>query len=151
MPDAIHFHYLVERFRFTQRNELKQFLVKQFRREGKRLAAVNYVFCSDAYLLDINRQYLKHDTYTDIITFELSPKTQPLVADVYISLERVKENAIKYCTPFADELQRVIFHGALHLCGYKDKTEKDAATMRLMEERWLKAYRVSRETKRKEH
>ena len=117
----IQFHYLVPAFFFPRRNGLKSFLLKQLKKEGKGVEAINYIFCDDAYLLQVNQQYLNHNTHTDIITFELSPKGQPLIADIYISVERVKENAAAFHTSFIKELHRVIFHGALHLAGYKDK------------------------------
>ena len=136
----IAFHYLVPPFYFPNRGEVKSFLLRQLRKEGKEVEAINYVFCDDAYLLEINKQYLNHDTFTDIITFELSPKSQPLVADVYISVERVKENAAVYKTGFLRELHRVIFHGALHLSGFKDKTEDQSMKMRQKEEEYLQQF-----------
>jgi probable rRNA maturation factor len=145
--DRIRFHFLVPPFHFSGRSGLKTFLVKRLKKEGKKIDAINYIFCDDAYLLEINRQYLNHDTYTDIVTFELSPKDQPLLSDIYISVERVKENASRLGPSFKNELHRVIFHGMLHLCGYKDKSVEQAELMRNKEEEWLKQYFVSRETK----
>jgi len=86
------------------------------------LKELNYIFCSDAYLLQINQQYLNHDTYTDIITFDNSETEKVITGDIFISIERIRENAAKYNITEADELHRVIIHGALHLLGYKDKT-----------------------------
>ena len=143
---AIHFHYIVSPFRFRNRTEVKYFLFKQLKKEGKKVKAINYIFCNDSYLQQINQQYLNHDTLTDIITFELSLKAQPLLADIYISVERVKENASLFNTSFNNELHRVIFHGALHLAGYKDKTKMDLEQMRKKENDWLQAYFVSRDT-----
>ncbi len=88
------------------------------------MAELQYIFCSDAYLLDINREYLQHDFFTDIITFDLSEKGQPINAEIYISVERVRDNAANYNSSFRKEIHRVIFHGVLHLCGYKDKSQK---------------------------
>ena len=133
----ISFHYLVEPFHFPNRNKLKEFLAKRLKKEKKVIESINYIFCTDEYLLQFNRQYLDHDTLTDIITFELSSKGQPLLSDIYISYERVKENAGLYRTSVLRELHRVIFHGALHLAGYKDKNKNDQAVMREMENRWL--------------
>ena len=144
--DKIKFHFPFGHFFFPNRTAAKSFLTKQIKREGRRIEAINYVFCSDTYLLEINRQYLKHDTLTDIITFELSPKDHPLLSDIYISIERVRDNATAFNTSFQKELHRVIFHGALHLCGYKDKSEEQSQQMRGMEEKWLTAYFVPRET-----
>lgn len=143
---AIYFHYLVRPFPFSERNRVKQFIYQQLKKEGKEIDTINYIFCDDAYLLQINRHYLNHDTLTDIITFELSPKTQPLLSDVYISVERVRENARLYNSSFNKELHRVLFHGALHLAGFKDKNKEDKALMREMENNWLQKYFVPRNT-----
>jgi rRNA maturation RNase YbeY len=143
---TIRFHYLVPAFHFPDRNKLKSFLLKQLNKEGKRVEAINYIFCDDAYLLQINQQYLNHDTFTDIITFELSPKGQPLVADIYISIGRVRENASVFQTTFQKEFHRVIFHGMLHLVGYKDKTNAESKQMRVKEGEYLELYFVSRDT-----
>lgn len=149
MKDAlqvIHFHYLVPMFHFPNRTKLKSFLLKQLKKEGKVVETINFIFCDDAYLLNFNQQYLNHDTLTDIITFELSPKSQPLVSDVYISVERVKDNAAHFNTGFSKELHRVIFHGCLHLAGYKDKTKSDQISMQTKENEWLDKYYVPRST-----
>ena len=143
----IHFHYLTDPFHFPNRKELKAFLQKTAKAEKQSIDTINYIFCDDAYLLDINQQYLNHDTYTDIITFQLNPKGEALLSDIYISVERVKDNATTHNTTFTKELHRVIFHGLLHLCGYKDKTKKDQEEMRKQEERCLNSYFVPRGTK----
>ena len=122
------------------RTKLKAFIIKQCQKEGVRIEALQYVFCSDAYLLDINKRFLNHDFYTDIISFDLSEQKGSLVGDVYISIERVKENAKTEGNLYMHELLRVIFHGALHFCGYKDKKPADVKRMRSMEDKWLKAY-----------
>jgi len=122
------------------RTKLKAFISKQCQKEGVRIEALQYVFCSDAYLLDINKRFLNHDFYTDIISFDLSEQKGSLVGDVYISIERVKENAKTEGNLYMHELLRVIFHGALHFCGYKDKKPADVKLMRSMEDKWLKAY-----------
>ena len=101
---------------------------------------VDYVFCTDSFLLEMNRQYLNHDTYTDIITFPLSKPGEPIESEIYISVDRIRENAGSFGTGFQSELLRVIFHGALHLCGYKDKTREQSFEMRSKEEQYLKAY-----------
>jgi probable rRNA maturation factor len=136
----ISFHFLAEGFTLRDRTRLKNFILDLCRREGQKVEAMNYVFCTDEYLLEINRSYLKHDTYTDIVTFQLSGKGEPLLSDIYISIERVRENAENFGTSFRSELHRVIFHGALHLCGYKDKSKKDSEVMRAMENRYLELY-----------
>ena len=122
------------------RTKLKAFISKQCQKEGVRIEALQYVFCSDAYLLDINKRFLNHDFYTDIISFDLSEQKGSLVGDVYISIERVKENAKTEGSLYMHELLRVIFHGVLHFCGYKDKKPADVKVMRSMEDKWLKAY-----------
>jgi probable rRNA maturation factor len=132
----IQFNFL-EPVSLKDRTRLKQFLVSLFKKEGKKLGELQYIFCSDDYLLDINRQYLNHDFYTDIITFDLSQKGHSINAEIYISVDRVKDNAQEYNSSLKKELQRVIFHGALHLCGYKDKTPAQEKEMRQMEEKYL--------------
>jgi rRNA maturation RNase YbeY len=124
-----------------QRNRLKSFLASTAESSMRPLGSLNIIFCSDEHLLGINRDFLQHDYYTDIITFDLSASSNaPLEAELYISVDRVKENATTLGQPFYRELHRVIFHGLLHLLGYKDKQKKDQALMREMEERLLEAY-----------
>ena len=120
-----------------ERTRLKSFLLSLFKREGKQVESVNYVFCSDKKILEINRQFLNHDYYTDIITFDLSESIR-ITAEIYISLERVRDNAKKQKTTLYSELHRVIFHGALHLCGYGDKNKAQARVMREKEEEYLR-------------
>lgn len=135
-PPNVFFFYEVRHFRFEERTRTKRFIESIFRREKKKLAAINYIFVSDKRLLEINRQYLQHDFYTDIITFDLS-EGAATQAEVYISIDRVRENARTLNQPFRTELLRVIFHGALHCCGYGDKTRADEMTMRKKEDQYL--------------
>lgn len=107
---------------------------------GVKKLDLTYVFCSDAYLLEMNQQYLDHDTLTDIITFDMSDSKEHLVGEIYISVERVTENASKFNVSYNQELHRVIFHGALHLCGFKDKKPADKQKMREQEDTCLKQY-----------
>lgn len=100
--------------------------------EGYKLGDINYIFCDDEYLLGINQQYLQHDTYTDIITFDYV-EGRYLSGDIYISIDRVRENAHIFNVSFGEELLRVLSHGLLHLCGYKDKSDDEAALMRKKE------------------
>lgn len=102
--------------------------------------ALNYIFCSDEYLLEKNVQFLNHDTLTDIITFDLSESEQELQGEIYISVERIAENAAKFSIDYPTELHRVIFHGALHLCGFKDKKKEDKELMTKMENSCLQKY-----------
>ena len=104
--------------------------------EVKRLGDVSIIFCSDPYILDINQRYLQHDYFTDIITFDYCEGNR-LSGDLFISVDSVRENASFYGTEFADELNRVIVHGLLHLIGYDDHTEEDIATMRAKENYYL--------------
>ena len=120
--------------------ELKVWLSKTVSSEKKSLGNLNFVFCSDNYLLQLNQTYLQHNTYTDIITFDYSDKKiSPSIisGDIFISIERVKENAEKFQVPFLKELHRVMIHGVLHLMGYKDKTKKDKMLMREKEDFYL--------------
>lgn len=136
---SIQFNFL-EPISLTERTRLKRFLVALFKRERKPMAELQYIFCSDPYLLEINRQFLQHDFYTDIITFDLSEKGQPTSGEIYISVDRVRDNAQNFDSSLKKELHRVIFHGALHLCGFKDKSPKEELEMRKMEEKYLALY-----------
>ena len=107
------------------------------RREKKTIKEINYVFCSDKYLLQLNQGFLNHKTLTDIITFDNSEGKNGLEGEIYISIERVQENAIKFNNEFEDELHRVMIHGVLHLIGYKDKKPSEKALMRKKEEACL--------------
>lgn len=123
------------------RHRLKKFLVNLFKNENIRLDSINYIFCTDRFLLNANRLYLNHNYYTDIITFNLSDGNgDSIKAEVYISLQRVRENAKRLHTSLKSELHRVIFHGALHLCGYNDSTEKEKGIMRSKEDLYLSQY-----------
>ena len=137
---SIEFHYATRPFFFRNRNRLKKFILSLAKREGQKVEQISYVFCTDAYLLTINREFLDHDDYTDIISFPLSKPHQPLVSEIYISIDRVKQNAAFYKSSFEKELHRVIFHGTLHLCGYRDKSQKDISLMRRKEEEYLNRY-----------
>ena len=119
---------------------LKSFIEKRVKKEGLSIESLNYVFCSDKYLLEINKQFLDHNYYTDIISFDLSEVPGQLIGEIYISVDRVKDNAKTHGATFSEELLRVIFHGALHFCGYKDKKPSDVKKMRQMEDLWLTAY-----------
>ena len=124
----------------ANRTALKAFIEKAIKKEGLRIERLQYIFCSDKYLLGINKSYLQHDYYTDIISFDLSETKRKLIGEVYISIDRVKDNAKTHKTSLKEELLRVIFHGALHFCGYKDKKPADIKKMRAQEDKWLKSY-----------
>jgi rRNA maturation RNase YbeY len=124
------------------RKRLKRFIGYIFEKEKCSLKSINYIFSTDKALHKINKKYLNHNTLTDIITFCLSDKNQPVESDVYISVERVIENAVHLRTSFREELHRVMFHGALHLCGFTDKTKSQKAIMTLKEDFYLSKYFV---------
>lgn len=123
-------------FRFLNKHLVISWFSSALKKERKKGGEISFIFCSDEYLLQINRQHLKHDYYTDIITFDYSVKDL-LSGDIYISIDRVKENAGTYNVTFQQELLRVMIHGVLHLCGYKDKTTRDARLMREKEDYYL--------------
>lgn len=135
----VHFHFMLP-VSFTQRTLVKEVVRDIFKKEKTKLEQLQYIFCSDEYLLEINKQHLKHNYYTDIITFDLSESATATIGEIYISIDRVKDNAQNYEVPFKHELLRVIFHGALHLCGFKDKTEKDQILMRKAEDKYLRYF-----------
>ena len=140
---AIVFHAL-EPVILKQRRLLKKFIIQLFVKEKKPLQSIDIIFCSDEYLLQINKQHLQHDFYTDIITFDLSESSaNPIIGELYISIDRVKDNSALRDEKFSSELLRVIFHGLLHLCGFKDKKAKDIKTMRQKEDEYLNKYNNS--------
>jgi rRNA maturation RNase YbeY len=105
--------------------------------EGYEVSQLNYIFCSDEYLLEINKQYLDHDYFTDIITFDNSEEDNKLEGDIYISVDRVRENAETFHSDFDTELRRVLIHGLLHLAGYEDSDEALKKAMRAKEDEYL--------------
>lgn len=133
------FFFDSKNFTLGNRTALKDFIVSIFKREKCGLDSISYVFCSDKKLLKINKEFLHHDYYTDIISFDLSDSDR-VNAEIYISIDRVKENAGLLNISFKSELHRVIFHGALHLCGYKDMTLREKETMRKVEDHYLSLY-----------
>ena len=136
----ISFRYADRLLTLRKKSLIKDFIQSLFRREKVPLASLTYVFCSDEYLLQMNREFLQHDTYTDIITFGLSEKGAPVEAEIYISLDRVQENARTLGTYYHEECLRVIFHGALHLCGYRDKKKSEITLMRNKEDQYLRLF-----------
>lgn len=132
----IYFHYADRRLTITGKNQIKQGVVHLFKKEKVPLDQLHYIFCSDEYLLQINQRFLNHNYYTDIITFDLSEEKK-VRGEIYISLDRVKENAIENNASLKEEIKRVILHGALHLCGYKDKKKVEIEIMRNKENYYL--------------
>ena len=119
---------------------LKTFLSSIFAEEKIGFRSVSYIFCTDEYLLKLNQKYLNHDTLTDILTFTLSGSSLPIVSEIYISIERVKENARELNINYESELRRVMIHGILHLCGYEDLSAAEKSKMRLKEDYYLSKY-----------
>lgn len=124
-------------FKLKNKRAVKNWLTDAIKAEGFILKELSYIFCSDVYLLQVNRQFLNHDYFTDIITFDNSAGDGLIVGDIFISIDRVRENAGKFKVPFPDELHRVIIHGVLHLVGYNDKTAEDKEKMTLKEDFYL--------------
>ena len=137
---AVRFYYAdVKAIPLNKKSIVKEFVGDIFSNEGKDLRLLTYVFCSDDYLLTINKAFLNHDYFTDIISFDLTEGVGT-VGEVYVSVDRVRENAIFHSTTFQEEFLRVIFHGALHLCGYQDKKKSEITVMRQKEDYYLRAF-----------
>jgi len=132
---AIEFHSEND-FELKNQSQISDWMNSTAKEEGKHIGALNYIFCDDEYLHKINVEFLNHDTYTDIITFDYCVGDE-IISDIYVSTERVNENAKEYSETFEEELHRVLIHGLLHLCGYKDKSEEEEAVMRDKENYYL--------------
>jgi probable rRNA maturation factor len=124
-------------FKLKNKKKISDWVSSAISAENKKLKALNYIFCSDQYLLDMNKSYLKHSSLTDIITFDNSEKENEIEGDVFISIDRIEENKGMFDETFEKELNRVIIHGVLHLLGYEDKTTVGKKTMREKEEYYL--------------
>ena len=133
----IHFFCEDTVFELVNKSFLKTWLKTCILNERFKLSELNYIFCSDAYLLGLNQTYLSHETFTDVITFDHANKKGQIEADIFISIDRIKENAETYQQTEKDELHRVMIHGILHLFGYQDKTEQDKMRMREKENYYL--------------
>jgi probable rRNA maturation factor len=125
-------------YRLAQKTALRSWIESVIKKEGYSLEELTIIFCSDEYLYKMNVEYLKHDTYTDIITFDLSSVKHSINGELYISIDRVKENAKANSVTISNELHRVIIHGTLHLCGYKDKSPQSKKLMTTKEDESLK-------------
>lgn len=136
----IDFHYETD-FELDSEKRFESWIIKIFEIENSFCGDINYVFCGDEYLLDINRKHLNHDTYTDIITFDYTTNNQ-ISSDIFISVERVRENAEAYTGDFKDELLRVMSHGILHLLGFNDKTDEEKEIMRAKENEMIQLFHV---------
>jgi probable rRNA maturation factor len=143
MPSIIFFSEKT-RFKLVNTKRTASWVKSVIKREGAILNSINYIFCSDEYLREINVQYLGHKTYTDIITFNNNPSEGELEGEIYISIDRVRENAKIFKTDFQTELHRVIIHGILHLIGFNDKTKREKTLMREKEDAYLSLLNISK-------
>ncbi len=141
MSEQIINFYSENDFEFQDEKSFDTWIRKVISSEEKQLGEINYIFCDDHYLYKINLKFLDHDTYTDIISFDNSEGDE-LNGDIFISTDRVTENAKEYNVDFSEELKRVIIHGILHFCGYGDKTESEAALMRQKEDEKIALFHV---------
>lgn len=136
----ISFNYETD-FQLENEEQYSSWISNVISSENKKEGDINYIFCDDEYILEINKQYLDHDYYTDIISFDYSVGNE-LHGDIFVSIERVRENAIEFEVTFDEELKRVLAHGVLHYCGYKDKTEEEELLMRSKEDEKIKMFHV---------
>lgn len=137
-------HFFTEEITFSLKNKtgLRRWLKEVIAAEGRKLGEICYIFCSDPYLLEINHSYLAHDTLTDIITFDHAIPAGQISGDIYISVDRLKDNATQFNVSETDELLRLLVHGILHLCGYKDKINSDKVLMRNKEDMYIRLYKT---------
>lgn len=129
-------------YRLLYKEKIRLWLIAVIRQEKKQMGDISFVFCSDEYLLEINRQYLSADYLTDVITFDFTEENR-ISGDIFISVDRVKENAKQYKQKYYQEMLRIILHGILHLCGYKDKTDKEEKQMREKEDYYLLKFELT--------
>lgn len=137
---AVHFFSENIEFSVASPKYLTQWILQTILAENHQLSFLNYIFCNDAYLLSINEEYLQHHDFTDVITFTYAEDPLTIEGDIFISIDRVRENAQAFQTSFENELHRVMIHGVLHLLGYKDKSETDQQIMREKENSYLSLY-----------
>ena len=136
----ISFNYELD-FQLDDEELFSAWISKVILSENKREGDINYIFCDDDYILEINKQYLNHDYYTDIISFDYSVGNE-LHGDIFVSIDRVRENAVDFNVSFDEELKRVVVHGILHYCGYKDKSDTEEQLMRSKEDEKIKMFHV---------
>ena len=140
----ISFNYETK-FKLDRKADYSKWLSRVILSENKKEGDINYIFCDDEFLVEINQQYLNHDTLTDIISFDYSVGNE-LHGDVFISVQRVQENAAEFNVSFKEEILRVMVHGLLHYCGYKDKSVEEEKVMRLKEDEKIKLFHVEQKT-----
>lgn len=138
----LNFHFEDREIELPNEQKLEQWLAETAKAEGKHIGELNYIFCSDEYLYEMNVQYLQHDTYTDVITFPYEQEDEPtrIDGDIFISTDRVADNAREFDLTFHEELLRVVVHGLLHLLGYEDGTKEEKNQMRNKEDFYLRAW-----------
>jgi rRNA maturation RNase YbeY len=135
---AVSFNYVdINAIPLANKKRVKDFIIKIFQLEQLKVSRLAYIFTTDEYVLSLNRDFLQHDYYTDVLTFDQSEENGSISGEVYISVPRVKENSKTEGVLFSKELLRVMFHAALHLCGYRDKTKSEITQMREKEEEYL--------------
>jgi probable rRNA maturation factor len=134
---SIHFFEEDISYNLKQKIKIRKWITQTISNEGKTLQELNFIFCSDDYLLKINREYLKHDTFTDIITFDNSEDSAQINGDIFISIDRIRDNAKDFKVSESNELHRVMIHGTLHLLGYRDKTKQEKSVMTEKEDKYL--------------
>ena len=134
----VNFFYKKKEKLLFNKDHVRLWLKDVIKKENKKLGCVNFIYCSDGYLLDLNKTYLKHNDLTDVITFNFSENEKTIEGDVYISTDRVRENSKKFSETFVSELLRTMIHGVLHLMGHNDKKTKDKELMRGLEDEFLK-------------
>ncbi|HPT08898.1 MAG TPA: rRNA maturation RNase YbeY [Bacteroidales bacterium] len=137
MKGKIQFFTENVRFNIKRKNEIRQWLHGVIEKEGGQCGTLTYIFCNDEYLSNLNNRFLKHTTLTDILTFQTNGKEEAIAGEIFISVDRVTENAEKYHVNFEEELRRVMVHGVLHLLGYKDKMKDEKVKMRQKEDCYL--------------
>ena len=137
---AINFFNQEVKYTLKNKTQIRSWINEVITIEGFALEELNFILCSDEYLLRINQQFLNHDTYTDVITFDNSEELKTIVGDIFISIERIQENAKTFKGTVAEELCRVMIHGTLHLLGYKDKSKSDKTLMTQKEDQALKLF-----------
>jgi len=137
IEDLVQYHTEAIDFDLPNSTQITTWVEATIKAEENELSSLNFIFCDDTYLHKINLEYLDHDTLTDVITFPYTDKGAPIEGDIYISIDRIKENATKFEVPFLKELERVMIHGVLHLCGYGDKSKKEEKVMREKENFYL--------------
>lgn len=137
---VIFFHSEKIKFSLSRKNIISNRLLRTIKKEGADCEKINFIFCSDSFLLSLNKKYLHHDTLTDILTFDYSTDKKKISGEIFISIDRVKENAKKFKVAFSNELHRVMIHGILHLLGYKDKSKAKKTRMRQKEDYYLSLF-----------